>query len=188
MTEKKSAIYARVSLDRDADDYRFQDPANQIEPLMKWAQSQGYEVVGQYIDKCSGGDGNRPEFQRLKKDGHQHKFDIVLVWSLDRFSREGVLITLSYIKDFKRNGVGIKSLQDNWLDTTKDNPFTELIISVLSWAANYERQRISERTRAGISRRRAIHQWHGGRPKGSKDKRPRKRGAPQRADDNYGGQ
>jgi len=171
----KAAIYARVSLDKKAEDPRSQDPQNQIEPLRKWAKTLSYELIEIYIDKCSGGDNNRPEFQRMIADARQRKFGVVLVWSLDRFSREGISKTLAYLQRLRVRGVGVKALQDANFDTTKDSMVGDLIISILAWAAGYERQRISERTKAGIARRKAIGQYKGGRPKGAKDKRPRKK-------------
>jgi DNA invertase Pin-like site-specific DNA recombinase len=50
--------------------------------------------VGEYIDQKSGKNGDREEFKRLMKNAYQREFDCVLFWSLDRFSREGVLETL----------------------------------------------------------------------------------------------
>lgn len=184
----KAALYVRVSLDRDADDYRFQDPNNQVGPLTDWAKSIGYEIVETYVDRCSGGDSNRPDFLRMRKDAHQHKFDAILVWSLDRFSREGISNTLSYLKDLKRFNVGVRALQDSWFDTTKESSFAELIIAIFSWFAEHERTRISERTKAGIARRKALKTWKGGRPSGSQDKKPRKkRPPPSTLDGGYGG-
>ncbi|MFH1916847.1 MAG: recombinase family protein [Nanoarchaeota archaeon] len=172
----KVALYARVSLDEsDLADRRFQDLENQFVPLREWANVQGWEVVGEYSDRMSGANPARPGFRNMMKDAMQLRFNAVLVWKLDRFSREGVSQTLAYIERLKRRGVAVKSLTESWLDTSKENPVGELVLSVMSWSASEERRRISERTKAGIKRRRAIGQWKGGRPKGSKDKRPRKR-------------
>ncbi|MBU0760330.1 MAG: recombinase family protein [Nanoarchaeota archaeon] len=56
-----------------------------------------FQVVGEYVDYASGGESNRPQFQQMLTDARQHKFDLVLILSLDRFSREGILNTLSYL-------------------------------------------------------------------------------------------
>ena len=69
----------------------------------------------------------------------------------------------------------MKSQQEPWVDTSVDNPMSEILISVFAWIAQEEKRKISQRTKAGIQRRRNIGQWNGGRPKGSKDKKPRKR-------------
>jgi DNA invertase Pin-like site-specific DNA recombinase len=171
----KAAIYVRVSLDKEADDPRFQDPANQVEPLKRKAEELGADISDIYIDRVTGGTSNRPEFIRMRMDAHQRKFNVLLVWSLDRFCREGIGPTFNYISDLHRYGVGVVSLQESWLDTRTGNKIGELLMAVISWVAEQERIRISERTKAGIRRRRAIGQWKGGRPAGSKDRKPRKK-------------
>ena len=104
----------------------------------------------------------------------QRKFNVIIVWRLDRFSREGINAVLGYIQKLKDRGIGLKSQQEAWVDTSENNPMSEMIISIFAWVAQEERRKISERTKAGIQRRRNIGQWKGGRPKGSKDKKPRK--------------
>jgi len=160
----KTALYARVS---KAD--HSQNPNVQIEPLKKYAEALGYNIVCEYIDYASGGSANRPQFQLMLKDARLRKFNMVLVWALDRFSREGINSTLTYIKKLDDNQVGLKSLQESWLDTT-DKGMTQLLIAIFSWVAEQERIRISERTKAGLARSKK----KAGRPQGSKDKKPRK--------------
>lgn len=165
---KKTALYLRVS---KADDS--QDPTNQLEPLRKFADSLDLKVVNEYVDYASGGSANRSKFQQMLKDAKNHKFNMILVWSLDRFSREGISNTLSYLKTLKQASVGLKSLQESWLDTS-DSGIGELLIAIMSWVAEQERLRISERTKAGL----VIAKANGkklGRPNGSKDKVRRKK-------------
>jgi DNA invertase Pin-like site-specific DNA recombinase len=168
MENKRCVFYMRVSKDDES-----QDPKNQIEPLRRMAESLGLEIVGEYTDMASGGNSNRPKFQQMLKDAKERKFDIVLVWSLDRFSREGIMNTLHYFEELKRNGVAIKSLQDTWLDTS-DQGLGQLLISIFSWVAQQEKERISERTKAGLQRAKANGKQLG-RRKGSKDKGRRKK-------------
>lgn len=168
----KVALYARVSLDEQAEDKRFQDPENQLTPLRELVKAYGYELVGEYIDRASGANPNRPEFRRLMHDALMLRFSGILIWRLDRFSREGTYATLGYLKKLKQRGIFVKSLSESWLDT-QDESISNLLLAIFSWVAEEERRKISERTKAGIARRRAIGQWRGGRPKGSKDKKQR---------------
>ena len=69
---------------------------------------------------------------------------------MDRFSREGINNTLSYLKHLKNHKVSIRSYQEPWLDTS-DTGMGELLISIFSWVAAMERKRISERTKAGLA-------------------------------------
>lgn len=161
----KVALYARVSMDESADDKRYQEPENQLEPLRKWAASQGWIVVKEYVDRASGANHDRPEFKKMLNDGMLLQFRSILVWKLDRFSREGISHTLSYIQRLRTRGCGLKSLSESWVDTSADNPVGEILIALFSWVAAEERRKISERTKLGIQRRKNLGIWKGGRPK-----------------------
>ncbi len=139
------AIYARCSKSDES-----QDPENQLRPLREFAKTRGYEIVAEYVDYASGAKSDREQFQQMLKDADQRKFDLVLFWATDRFSREGIKNTLSYIERLKHNGIAIKSLQESWLDT-RDNGMGQLLIAIFSWLAAQEKKRISERTKAKLS-------------------------------------
>lgn len=84
---------------------------------------------------------------------HRREFDGVLVWALDRLSREGIGPMVTYLERFKAAGVVVKSHQESWLDT--ESPVTDLLLAVFAWVARQERERIRERVRAGLARARA---------------------------------
>ena len=79
------SIYARVSKSDES-----QDPQNQLNPLRDYAKALGGEIVEEYIDFASGGSGDRDNFLKMLNDADKHKFDLLLIWALDRFSREGI--------------------------------------------------------------------------------------------------
>jgi DNA invertase Pin-like site-specific DNA recombinase len=160
----KVALYARVSLDEAENTRQFQNPDNQLVPLRSFAQAMGWEVVKEYIDKRSGADATRPAFREMLQDAMFRRFNGIVVWKLDRFSREGIIPTMAYIKQLKARGVWLRSQTESWLDTSQEG-ITEIVLAIMSWASAEERKKISERTKAGIARRRAIGQWKGGRPK-----------------------
>ena len=162
----KVALYARVSMDeKDPDKKQFQDPENQLRPMRDYCKIMNWEIEQEYVDKMSGANPARVNFRKMLVDAMLRRFSGILVWNLDRFSREGVLNTLSYIQQLKSRSIWLKSLTESWFDTSVENPVADIVISVMSWAAANERKKISERTKAGIARRRAIGQWKGGRPK-----------------------
>ena len=104
------------------------------------------------IDLASGGgSADRNRFLQMLEDADKRKFDLVLVWALDRLSREGISNTLGYLDRLNRNGIALKSLQESWLDT-RDESLGQLLIAIFSWVAAQERLRISERTRAGLKK------------------------------------
>jgi DNA invertase Pin-like site-specific DNA recombinase len=161
---KKIAIYARVSKDEASSDGSFQDPENQLQPLRKFCDAMEWEIKAEFVDRASGGSADRPQFQAMLSEVKQRHFDMVLVWALDRFSREGMTSTLKYIKVLKDYKTGLKSLQESWLDTSQEG-MGELMIAFLSWAAAEEKRKISERTKAGLQRKKLEGKVLG-RPKG----------------------
>lgn len=148
------AIYCRVSKDEISSEGKLQNTDNQLIPLRKFAEAMGYIVVEEFIDRASGGDSNRPDFQRMLGQVRQRRFDLILVWRLDRFSREGIMNTMSYIKQLRDYKTGLKSLQESWLDTSQDG-VSDLVLGVMSWANNEEKKKISDNTKAGLARARA---------------------------------
>ena len=171
--KRKVALYVRVSKDEHYKDNRYQSLENQLQPLREFVKNNNWKIYKEYKDKWSGADPNRTAFKEMMLHAYQKKFDIIIVWKLDRFSRENMNIVLSYIIKLRSYDVAIMSLTESWFDTRKDNPMTDLVLAIMSWVASEERRKISERTKAGIRRRKAINIWKGGRPKGVKDKKKR---------------
>ena len=161
-------IYCRVSKNDES-----QDPQNQLNPLRDYAKALGGEIVAEYKDLASGGSSDREGFLRMLEDADKRKFDLLLIWALDRFSREGISNTLGYLEKLKRNAIAIKSLQESWLDT-RDEGLGQLLLAIFSWVAQQERKRIVERTRAGLERAKRQGKRLG-RPVGKKDGKPRRK-------------
>lgn len=144
----KAALYARVSLK----DGR-QDADNQLRLLREYANHEGVEVVTEFVDYGSGGNGNRDQFRAMFDAAAKRRFSLLLFFSLDRLSREETLQTLQYLQRLTACGVGYKSLTETYLDSM--GPFSDVVISLLSCIARQERLRVSERTIAGLMRVRA---------------------------------
>jgi DNA invertase Pin-like site-specific DNA recombinase len=151
------ALYARVST-RD----RRQDTENQLTQLRAFAASQKWTVAHEYVDRATGKHSDREQFQRLFEDASRHKFDLVLFWSLDRFSREGVLETLHHLQRLAQYGVGYRSFTEQYLDSC--GVFKDAVLSILATIAKQERIRISERVHAGLAKARKRGRI-GGRPR-----------------------
>lgn len=140
----KVAIYARVST-KD----KGQDTENQSAQLREFAAKQGWSVFAEYVDHESGAKNDRAEFQRMFMDASRRKFDLLLFWSLDRLSREGVLETLQHLNRLAGNGIGYKSFTEQYFDSC--GIFKDAVISILATIAKQERVRLSERTKAGLA-------------------------------------
>ena len=149
------AIYARISTDR-------QDNQNQLTQLRAFAKTQGWRIVAEHVDTASGKNGDRDQFKELFAGASRRNFDLVLFWSLDRFSREGVLETLQYLQRLTAYGVAYRSLTEQYLDSL--GMFRDAVVSILAVIAKQERVRLSERTLAGLARAREQGRV-GGRPR-----------------------
>jgi DNA invertase Pin-like site-specific DNA recombinase len=144
----KAAIYTRVST-RD----KGQEPANQLNQLRELCQRRSWQIAAEYEDRDTGSKPDRTEFQALMQDAMRRKFDVVVFWALDRFTREGALETLQYLNTLNGQGVGFLSLTEPYLDSC--GIFKDAVIAILGTIAKQERLRISERVRAGLQRAKA---------------------------------
>ena len=123
---------------------------------------QGWTITAEYVDRVTGKHSDREQFQRLFQDASQRRFDTVLFWSLDRFSREGVLETLNHLQRLSSYGVGYRSFTEQYLDSC--GVFKDAVLSILATIAKQERIRLSERTIAGLEKARRAGRV-GGRPR-----------------------
>ena len=154
MTDPKSkqvALYARVST-KD----KGQDVENQLAQLREFCERQGYVIFDEYVDDESGTKGKRERdgFNRLFEDAGKRKFDVVLVWSLDRFTREGISKTIFYLQQLDGLGVNFKSYTEQYLDT--DNELIRhVVLGMLAYFAKLQREKISENTKSALARKKA---------------------------------
>ncbi len=162
----KCCIYCRVSTSE-------QELENQFLVLTEWAEQRGFHVVKVYQEEESAWrTGHQRELAQLVTDARRRRFRFVLVWALDRLSREGSAAILGIVSKLSRYGVKVLSYQESWAEAPGE--LGELLFAIAGWVARMESQRRSERTKAGLARARA----HGkilGRPPGSKDSRKRRK-------------
>jgi DNA invertase Pin-like site-specific DNA recombinase len=145
------AIYARVSTDDKG-----QDPENQLRELRDWAINSGHTISQEYVDYDSGRKGadTRKQFAALFDDAAKRKFDLVVFWALDRFSREGMAQTIIHLQRLSSYDVAFHSYTEPHLAT--DNELVRnILLALLSSLAKVEAQKISERTKAGMARAKA---------------------------------
>ena len=148
-SKRKVAIYSRVSTLHQAEEgYSI---GQQIEALTKYCQAMGWVIYDNYSDGgFSGGKLERPAMQKMIQDAKDGKFDTVVVYKLDRLSRN-VRDTLYLVKDvFNANNVDFVSLQEN-IDTK--SAMGNLFITLLSAIAEFEREQIKERMQLGVKGR-----------------------------------
>ena len=164
------AIYARVSTSDKG-----QDPENQLRKLRRWCKDKGYPIEGEYVDHESGrkGAADRAQFRKLLDGAGRRDFDLVLVWRLDRLTREGLAATVHYLQRFDSHGVGFHSFEEPML-STEDEFIRDVLIGLLSALAKVQAKKISDDTKAGLERA-AKQGRKGGRPRAIVNKTDAKR-------------
>jgi DNA invertase Pin-like site-specific DNA recombinase len=154
----RAGLYLRVSTradkrdDESARQRKGQEVDNQRRQLRQFCDAQGWQIVAEYIDEESGAKSDRAGFQQMWKEAAQRRFDILLFWALDRFSREGVLETLVHLQRLNSFGIDWRSHTEQYLDSC--GAFRDAVLAIIAAVAKQERVRISERTRAGLDRAR----------------------------------
>ena len=142
---KTAALYARVStLDQNCD--------LQLADLRRYAR-QRFECLREYVDRgISGTQRHRPQLDVLVKDARKRMFDVVLVWKFDRFARS-LKHLIDSLEEFRALGIDFISYTEG-VDTT--TPTGQLLFHVVGAVAQFERDLIVERVRAGMAHARAM--------------------------------
>ena len=156
----KIAIYVRVSTEK-------QEAENQLIQLREYCGKSKFEIFKEYVDVISGKETSRSAYDEMFKDAHKRLFDMVLFWDLSRFSRAGTLHTLQKLHELDLLCISWRSYTEQYLDSA--GAFKDVVISIMATLAKIEREKISERTKAGLKHAKNVG-------KRGPDKKPRKRG------------
>ena len=125
----KAVIYARYS----SDNQREESIEGQIRDCRAYAEYNGIEIVGEYIDRAfSAKTDDRPDFQRMIADSAKKLFDVVLVWKLDRFARNRY-DSAFYRYTLRKNSVRLISVKEN----ISDGPEGIILESMIEGMAEY---------------------------------------------------
>ena len=138
--EKSVAIYARVSTDKQAVDV-------QLTELRDYVKRAGWKIFREFTDEgFTGKNTSRPAFKEMMDLARQRKFDVLLVWKLDRLSRS-LKDLINTLDELGHLGIDFNSY-DNKIDTS--TPTGKLVFQIIGAVAEFERDIISERVRAGL--------------------------------------
>ena len=151
-----------------------QDSANQRGPLEAEAARLGLDVVKVFDVSGSAWTPGRVQGQvsELVAGVQRGAYSHILLWSLDRLTREGLEATVRAVRRIEEAGATLVSLQEPWLASAGE--MKPLLLAFLGWAASFESTRRSERIKAGLAKRKAAGLPVGRQP-GSKDKSQRRR-------------
>jgi DNA invertase Pin-like site-specific DNA recombinase len=146
---QRACLWLRVSTDSKG-----QDPELQRADLEGVCQQRGWEIVKVYeVEESAFGRKPREQFQAMLEDARRSKFDILVVWSLDRFSREGEWSVSRIMARLQDWSVRFYSYNEPFLDTT--GPFSGFLIPLFAWLARQESIRKGKAVRLGMDKARA---------------------------------
>ena len=153
-TMKTAVIYARYSCDQQTE----QSIDGQLRVCEDYAQRNGILILNTYIDRAmTGTNDNRPDFQRMIKDSNRKEWNYVLVYKLDRFSRNKYESTI-HKRTLKNNGVKVLSAMENIPDT----PEGIILESLLEGMNQYYSAELSQKVSRGMRENRLKGLYQGG--------------------------
>lgn len=121
----------------------------QLKELREYAYRRDWQIVTEYVDTgWSGAKASRPQLNRLKQDARERRFEIVMVWKLDRWGRS-LSDLIAGIQELVALGVRWIAVTQN-LDTDESNPMSRLLLHLMAAFAEFEREMIRERVKAGL--------------------------------------
>lgn len=157
-TQKRAAIYARVSTVEQAEEGYSID--EQVRVLREMCEREGYVVYREYVDRGKSGKNikGRPAMQQLLYDAEQKLFDVVLVWKMNRLSRKS-LDLLGIVDKLKNKNIGFRSYTEKYETET---PSGVLQFQMMAAIAEFERANIAENVKMGMIARAKEGSWNGG--------------------------
>lgn len=144
----KVAIYARVSTDDKG-----QDPQVQIEKCRKYCELYNHQIVGEFVDMGVSGDTyyyDRPEGKKLYELVKSNKVDAIIVFSIDRFSRQNPVKILNLINNLNIKGIKFISVTEPIFNM--ESEYAEPMRFMLSWFSNYFLVQHKKKVSAGIEK------------------------------------
>jgi len=136
----RAAVYLRVSSDR-------QTIENQRAEVEQLTHARGYEIA--VYEETESAAKRRPVFDRMLADARAGRIQAVIIWALDRLHRS-MQGAINDVLELDRLGVRVLSVREPWLDTS--GPVRPLLVAIFGWVAEQERNRLIERTKAGLER------------------------------------
>lgn len=150
-----AVIYARYSSENQTE----QSIEGQIRVCEEYAKSHNILILDSYIDRAmTGTNDNRPDFQRMIKDSEKHAWNYILVYKIDRFSRNKFEMAM-HKNTLKRNGVKVVSATE----FIPSGPEGIILESMLEGYAEFYSAELSQKVKRGMNESRIKGNYTGGR-------------------------
>jgi len=157
----KIATYTRISTDEAHQPYSLEAQATRLRSYVD--SQEDWELVRTFTDQASGATTERPDLERALAEARAHRFDLLLVYRVDRFARS-VRGLATLLEQLDAAGVAFRSATEPFDTAT---PAGRMMVQMLGVFAEFERATIIDRVIAGMERKAARGEWCGGaRPYG----------------------
>ena len=151
------ATYTRISTDEEHQPYSLEAQAERLGAYVK--SQDRWELVRRFTDQMTGSKLERPGLQRAVSEAKAARFDLLLVYRVDRLSRS-VRGLAQILEEFDKSGIVFRSATEPF-DT--GTPAGRMTVQMLGVFAEFERTTLIDRVIAGMERKAARGGWHGGR-------------------------
>ena len=152
------ATYTRISTDEEHQPNSLEAQATRLGSYI--ASQEGWELVRQFSDQMTGATTERPDLQRMLTEARAGRFDLLLVYRVDRFSRS-VRGLAQLLDELDKAGIAFRSATEPFDTTT---PAGRMMVQMLGVFAEFERATIVDRVIAGMERKAARGEWTAGGP------------------------
>ena len=155
---KRVAIYCRVSTTEQAEEGYSIDEQNI--KIREYCEREGHEIYNLYEDRGISGKNitNRPGIKQLLNDATNNKFDLVVVWKLNRISRK-LLDILNIVELLNKHNIAFRSLTENFETET---PSGKLQLNIMGAIGEFERETIADNIKLGMGAKARSGEWCGG--------------------------
>jgi len=156
--KKRIAIYCRVSTIEQAEEGYSIDEQERL--LTEWCSKMDYIVTKCYSDRGISGKAinNRPALKELLKDAEEKKFDMVLVWKINRISRK-LTHVLEIAETLEMNNIAFKSYSEEFDNST---PAGKMQFQMMALVGEFERGTIAQNVKMGMCAKAKSGEWCGG--------------------------
>ena len=151
------AIYLRISTDEEHQPFSLEAQQHRLRAFI--SSQPGWALIETYEDQISGAKAERPALGRALRDARLGRFDILLVYRVDRFARS-LKVLVHLLEELEAAGVAFRSATEP-IDTS--SPTGRMLVQLLGVFAEFERATIIDRVINGMERKAARGAWLGGR-------------------------
>ncbi len=152
------ATYCRISTDEERQPFSLEAQTDRLRSYV--ASQPGWVITRSFVDQMSGKTLDRPGLQQALIDARHGRFDMLLVFKVDRLARS-TLGLARVLEELEAAGVVFRSASEPFDTGTAAG---RMMVQMLGVFGEFEREMIVERTRMGLAKKASKGEWTGGTP------------------------